>query len=318
MPNANHTHDHDAARRDELGTPCVLVVPAYNEAGSISSCLDAAHKATLPQGFFWTYWLVVDDASTDGTAEIVEQWSSRTRSAPLVLQRFRKRAGKQRALNYCHSTLIQRDELDTIVICCDADGEVDSQCFVNLLGTFQNSAAISIVSGVKLPFRYGFGQLASAFQLFALLDLWRSLGTETYRADSSVFAYRVSQLTDFVWQPNRALDDVQLIDFAWERRLRVTSRWDAIIRVRPSSRFRDFYRQLTRRPRADTEHSAVPPSATRLYKLGALARTLARHPVEGCAYIVIRALSEIIRLTDRSHFTDLWQTPITTKVKDRR
>jgi glycosyltransferase involved in cell wall biosynthesis len=303
--------------RHEVRTPCVLLVPTYNESQGIVPCLEAARHSALPPDFYWRRWIVVDDASVDGTPELVSQWASENKSVPIKLEQFKSRAGKQRALNLCHSGLVAANELDAVVVCCDADGEVEARCFTSLLGPMRVDPNLAIVSGVKLPLPYGFRQMASAFQMFALLELWRMIGQRAYRADSSIFAYRVRPLANFAWKPNKALDDVQLTDFAWRRELPVRSAWDAVIRVRPSGRFSDFYAQVARQARAGGTEQ-LPPQPSRRQHIAAALRTLRQRPVEGLAYAGYRMFAEIARRTRRSTFTDLWQISETTKNSARR
>jgi glycosyltransferase involved in cell wall biosynthesis len=46
-----------------------VIVPTYNQAGSIGSCLASLVRQTLPADRYEI--LVIDDGSTDGTASIV-------------------------------------------------------------------------------------------------------------------------------------------------------------------------------------------------------------------------------------------------------
>jgi glycosyltransferase involved in cell wall biosynthesis len=76
----------------------VLITPARNEVGFIRETLESVVAQTLlPER-----WVVVDDGSTDGTAEIVEKYASRHRWIELVRcsQRpERSFAGKANAFN---------------------------------------------------------------------------------------------------------------------------------------------------------------------------------------------------------------------------
>ena len=58
-----------------------VIIPLYNQAASIETTLDSVARQRLPLEI-----IVVDDASTDGGPERVEQWAA-TRAVPLRLVR---------------------------------------------------------------------------------------------------------------------------------------------------------------------------------------------------------------------------------------
>lgn len=57
-----------------------VIVPAYNEAGTIEDCLDALLQQTYPRDRYEV--LVVDNGSTDGTAAVVESFPVELLSVP--------------------------------------------------------------------------------------------------------------------------------------------------------------------------------------------------------------------------------------------
>jgi len=67
----------------------VAVVPTHNEAGSIGQLADALLQLRLPD--IELRILVVDDASSDGTAELVESWARRAPGRVDLLRRPAKR-----------------------------------------------------------------------------------------------------------------------------------------------------------------------------------------------------------------------------------
>ncbi len=57
-----------------------VIVPAYNAASTIGVCLDALSRQTVPSDLYEV--IVVDDGSTDGTAEIARRCGARVISQP--------------------------------------------------------------------------------------------------------------------------------------------------------------------------------------------------------------------------------------------
>lgn len=99
----------------------VVVVPVFNERATVIEVLDAIERrvgGTL---------LVVDDGSTDGSRELLEQWAT---THPARVIHLPQNQGKSAALRVAWDCL--RDDRDrgvlsdqTLVICVDADGQHD-------------------------------------------------------------------------------------------------------------------------------------------------------------------------------------------------
>lgn len=70
-----------------------VITPTYNRAGLLRRCYESLTRQTCLD----LEWLVVDDGSTDGTAEMVAGWA---RTAPFGIRLLRQpNGGKARALN---------------------------------------------------------------------------------------------------------------------------------------------------------------------------------------------------------------------------
>jgi len=75
-----------------------VVIPTYNEAEFIQSKLDNIYDQDYPKSLMEV--IVADSASTDGTTELVEEWSSKHRDINLELIKEPIRHGMVPALNY--------------------------------------------------------------------------------------------------------------------------------------------------------------------------------------------------------------------------
>jgi glycosyltransferase involved in cell wall biosynthesis len=103
-----------------------IVVPAFNEAATIAALLDAVLRVELPAGVTREI-VVVDDASSDSTAEIVREVAG-SAPHPISLHRHDKNRGKGAALH----TGFALATGDYVVI-QDADLEYDPRDFNRLL-----------------------------------------------------------------------------------------------------------------------------------------------------------------------------------------
>jgi glycosyltransferase involved in cell wall biosynthesis len=111
-----------------------FLVPVYNEAATIDEILERVHALDLDKQV-----IVVDDGSTDGTAELLERW--RERGVVFIRQ---KHAGKGRAVR----TAIEHIDGDVAVI-QDADLEYDPAEVPELIEPIRRGVA-DVVYGSRL------------------------------------------------------------------------------------------------------------------------------------------------------------------------
>ena len=74
-----------------------LIIPVYNEAATVGKVLDLVQKATLPKGIVREL-VVINDCSTDGTHEVIEQYMQQHPAAEIRYQRHEVNRGKGAAL----------------------------------------------------------------------------------------------------------------------------------------------------------------------------------------------------------------------------
>jgi GT2 family glycosyltransferase len=89
-----------------------VIVPTYNQAGSIGSCLASLVRQTLPADRYEI--LVIDDGSTDGTASIVAGFAAPVRAVRLPHNRGRSVA-RNAGLREAHADLVVFIDSDVVV-----------------------------------------------------------------------------------------------------------------------------------------------------------------------------------------------------------
>lgn len=104
-----------------------IIIPAYNEAATIGKILECVSAVSLPDGVGREI-VVVDDCSTDATAEVVKRFIAADPSCRVIYRRLEANHGK----GYAVRTGISLATGDAIVI-QDADMEYDPSDYVKLL-----------------------------------------------------------------------------------------------------------------------------------------------------------------------------------------
>jgi glycosyltransferase involved in cell wall biosynthesis len=113
-----------------------FLVPAFNEAATIAAVLDAVWRLDLDKQI-----VVVDDGSTDGTGDVVEQWRAGKEAVVFVRQQNRGKGAAVRAA-------IPHVDGDIAVI-QDADLEYDPADVPALIEPIQRGVA-DVVFGSRL------------------------------------------------------------------------------------------------------------------------------------------------------------------------
>ncbi len=107
-----------------------VILPAYNEQQAIGSVLEEIVEALSDEPVRYEI-LVVDDASTDGTAAVAEQFGRRSRQCPVRVLRSPERGGAGAARK-----LGIRQARGEIVVMLDADGTYPAASIPELLAHF--------------------------------------------------------------------------------------------------------------------------------------------------------------------------------------
>ncbi|MDV6227809.1 glycosyltransferase [Nitratireductor aquimarinus] len=119
-----------------------VIIPLYNYEKYIEEALDSVAKQTLPD----LDLVVVDDCSTDESAQVAEKWidqhSSRFNRAILVRHTVNSGLGNSRNTAF--------DVADTpYVMCLDADNRLRSDCCARLLETMELEGASFAYSSIQ-------------------------------------------------------------------------------------------------------------------------------------------------------------------------
>jgi FkbM family methyltransferase len=302
-------------------TVCRLLIPARNEAARIVRCLESVRASYLPAGFEWAEWAVLDDDSTDGTAQSAESWAASRSLTSLRVVRAPRR-GKSAALGEYHATLIAQGHLGHLVVVLDADTALAPGALDSLLRAFAQDPSLGVAWGMDQIDSRGVGHWASAYQMEAVMALAHRHGKNAPRAYGRFFAYRVSALADFCWQAGFIVDDTQLAHFVREHSVPARTVEEARVLATPAASSHDFHLQTQRSIAARTRMSGGrrperdAPSTWRtaaLDKVAAAAITAGRHPLWAVAYATTRAASSARQRLSPTSFSDLWVPPATTK-----
>ncbi len=121
----------------QLGTQVSVVLPAYNEAENLVELIPETTAALRDAGLTYEV-VVVDDGSTDGTADLMRELDSRE----VVTVSLRRNAGKSAALD----AGLSRVQGEYVVL-MDADGQDDPRQIHRLLAALDADEDLDLVTG---------------------------------------------------------------------------------------------------------------------------------------------------------------------------
>lgn len=153
---AGHAHDPDPADT----TSYVVVTPARDEAKVIARTIEAlVSQSVLP-----ARWVIVDDGSVDGTADVLSRLTS---DLPWVTCLRRPDAGTADFASKVHAFNLGVDALDGtaygLLSNLDADVTFEPDYFERLLATFADRPRLGIAGGeIVVVDRHGRAQLRRA------------------------------------------------------------------------------------------------------------------------------------------------------------
>lgn len=167
-----------------------ILIPTYREAGLIERKLDDLLSQDYPKDL--TEVLVVDGASDDGTAEIVDKWALSHKDFNLKLVREPQRAGKASALNRALARAAGE-----VIVTADVDALWPREALRETLKWF-GDPGVGAVSCLKKPTGRGRSRLEDNYRhYYNVLRLAESKAYATPVFHGELAAYRRDLLEMF-------------------------------------------------------------------------------------------------------------------------
>jgi len=176
-------------RRDHTYTPTVTVaIPTYNEAGHIEEKLEDVYRQDYPRDKLEI--IVVDSASTDGTAERARRWAEAHPDLNLKIIREPERRGKAAALNKALA-----EARGEIFIITDADCRWPQRDAIRRAASWFADPAVGAVTCLKKPTADGPAGVEAGYRSrYNLLRLAESKKWSTPVFHGELAAYRTELL----------------------------------------------------------------------------------------------------------------------------
>jgi poly-beta-1,6-N-acetyl-D-glucosamine synthase len=183
----------------------VIVSPVKDEAAFVKRTLDSVCNQTVRPA----RWLIVDDGSTDGTREILEDFAA---AHPWIrLKRLDnttpRETGSRVIRNFQTGYELVRDETFDFVVKLDCDLDMPPDYFEKLLRRFREDPTLGIASGIYLEQRAG---------------AWQPMTMPAYHAAGAMKMMRAKVYRDiggFVAAPGwDAVDEIKAMVRGWTTR----------------------------------------------------------------------------------------------------
>ena len=176
-------------RRDHTYTPTVTVaIPTYNEAGHIEEKLEDVYRQDYPRDKLEI--IVVDSASTDGTAERARRWAEAHPDLNLKIIREPERRGKAAALNKALA-----EARGEIFVITDADCRWPQRDALRRAASWLADPTVGAVTCLKKPAAEGPAGVEAGYRdYYNLLRLAESKKWSTPVFHGELAAYRTELL----------------------------------------------------------------------------------------------------------------------------
>lgn len=119
-----------------------VLIPAHNEELGIVRCLDSVRKNTYRK----LEIIVIDDASTDSTKELVRQYIAEYPHRGIRLMYKRRNGGKAEALNHG----LRHGAHGDLVMTLDADSVLHHKSITNAVSYFEDSKVVGVAANVRI------------------------------------------------------------------------------------------------------------------------------------------------------------------------
>jgi len=176
-------------RRDPAHTPTVTVaIPTYNKAGHIEEKLDDVYRQDYPRDKLEI--IVVDSASTDGTAEKARRWAAARQDIDVKVIEEPERRGKAAALNKALA-----EARGEIFVITDADCRWPQRDALRRAASWLADPTVSAVTCLKTPAANGPAGVEAAYrEHYNVLRLAESKKWATPVFHGELAAYRTELL----------------------------------------------------------------------------------------------------------------------------
>lgn len=181
---------HEATVEPQRRLPLTVLLPAYNEQAAMPRVLGEIVEALADEGIAYEI-LVVDDASTDGTAELVEEfaadcWQCQVRA---IRRPFRGGAGAARKVGV-------REARGEIIVMLDADGTYPAAEIPRLLKHFP---AYDQVNGARTSEQGTLPWLRSAAKWFIRMLACYLTGCKIPDLNTGLKAFKREAMLKWLW-----------------------------------------------------------------------------------------------------------------------
>lgn len=213
-----------------------ILVPAHNEEQYIEMCLKSLLNINYPKHLFEI--IVIDDASTDKTSEIVKKFKK------VKLLRNKTNKGKAYSLN--KAIKIAKGE---IIACIDADSIVEKDILMKMVGYFEDKKVASVTPALKVFKPRNWLEKIQATEYLLNIFLRKSLDLiDSIHVTPGVFSlYRKSVLEEVGgFDENNLTEDMEIALKIQSAGYRITNCLDAVSYTICPSDFRSLLKQRIR------------------------------------------------------------------------
>ncbi len=136
------TQKSNRRNRRKLAPLVSILIPAHNEEESIIRCIDSVRRNTYRK----IEIIVIDDASTDNTKQLVRDYISKYPNRSITLTFRRINQGKAQALNHA----LKRKARGELVMTLDGDSVLDRFAIKRAVNYFSDPKVVGVAANVRV------------------------------------------------------------------------------------------------------------------------------------------------------------------------